>query len=252
MSERLLRVVRYLGTKTVILRALDALVEEALSATPNTQVANLLGLPAISLPLFWNGAGLPVGSQWHAPFGREDRLIRVAAERHLRRGAIMEPPAGIWDAFSARFPYQETEDQLRTLVAKKLGRNLSPIGCLPIVAGIIGSIFFERQLGGFVVVVVLGVQTVLHQQVDRSVVVDDEHAQRICHRWRFQLGSIGLSACRLRFLTGRGKAWESRPAPGTGCASRPQASNLLKSFGFPGRRPGRTARGSSEPVRNAG
>jgi len=44
-----------------------------------------------------------------------DRLIRVAAERALRRAPIMSPPDGIWDAFSARFPYQETDDQLRAI-----------------------------------------------------------------------------------------------------------------------------------------
>ena len=44
-----------------------------------------------------------------------DRLIRVAAERTLRRAPIMSPPDGMWDAFSARFPYQETDDQLRAI-----------------------------------------------------------------------------------------------------------------------------------------
>ncbi|MGH1579033.1 transcription-repair coupling factor [Planktotalea sp.] len=44
-----------------------------------------------------------------------DKLIRVAAERALRRAPIMEPPPGMWDAFSARFPYQETDDQLRAI-----------------------------------------------------------------------------------------------------------------------------------------
>jgi transcription-repair coupling factor (superfamily II helicase) len=44
-----------------------------------------------------------------------DRLIRVAAERALRRAPILEPPPGSWDAFSARFPYQETDDQLRAI-----------------------------------------------------------------------------------------------------------------------------------------
>ena len=44
-----------------------------------------------------------------------DRLIRVAAERALRRASIMSPPDGMWDAFSARFPYQETDDQLRAI-----------------------------------------------------------------------------------------------------------------------------------------
>ncbi|MEM8631731.1 MAG: transcription-repair coupling factor [Pseudomonadota bacterium] len=44
-----------------------------------------------------------------------DRLIRVAAERALRSAPVMEPPGHIWDAFSARFPYQETDDQLSAI-----------------------------------------------------------------------------------------------------------------------------------------
>ncbi|MGR3661222.1 MAG: transcription-repair coupling factor, partial [Paracoccaceae bacterium] len=44
-----------------------------------------------------------------------DRLIRLAAERILRTAPIMEPPHGMWEEFSARFPYQETEDQLSAI-----------------------------------------------------------------------------------------------------------------------------------------
>ncbi|MCV6596356.1 MAG: transcription-repair coupling factor [Mangrovicoccus sp.] len=44
-----------------------------------------------------------------------DKLIRIAAERELRRAPIMSPPDGLWDAFCARFPYQETEDQLSAI-----------------------------------------------------------------------------------------------------------------------------------------
>ena len=44
-----------------------------------------------------------------------DKLIRVAAERALRRAPILEPPPGMWDAFAARFPYEETDDQLRAI-----------------------------------------------------------------------------------------------------------------------------------------
>ncbi|MEL7261434.1 MAG: TRCF domain-containing protein, partial [Pseudomonadota bacterium] len=46
-----------------------------------------------------------------------DRLIRIAAERALRKAPILEPPPGMWDAFSARFPYQETDDQLAAIAA---------------------------------------------------------------------------------------------------------------------------------------
>lgn len=41
---------------------------------------NLSGQPGISLPLHWTDDGLPVGVQLVAPLGREDLLIRVAAQ----------------------------------------------------------------------------------------------------------------------------------------------------------------------------
>ena len=44
-----------------------------------------------------------------------DRLIRIAAERALRRAPVLEPEHHAWEAFSARFPYQETDDQMRAI-----------------------------------------------------------------------------------------------------------------------------------------
>jgi amidase len=41
---------------------------------------NATGNPAISLPLHWTDDGLPVGAQFVAPHGREDVLLRVAAQ----------------------------------------------------------------------------------------------------------------------------------------------------------------------------
>ncbi len=41
---------------------------------------NLTGQPAISVPLHWTEAGLPIGSHIVGPFGREDILLSVAAE----------------------------------------------------------------------------------------------------------------------------------------------------------------------------
>ncbi len=60
------------------------------------------------------------GGAWQAKKARlkeriremADKLIRVAAERALRRAPIMEPDAHAWEEFAARFPYQETDDQL--------------------------------------------------------------------------------------------------------------------------------------------
>ncbi len=44
-----------------------------------------------------------------------DRLIRIAAEREIRSGEPVVSPEGAYDEFAARFPYAETEDQLRAI-----------------------------------------------------------------------------------------------------------------------------------------
>ncbi|WP_102223293.1 transcription-repair coupling factor [Acidimangrovimonas sediminis] len=63
------------------------------------------------------------GGAWQAKKARlkeriremADRLIRIAAERHLRHAPVLEAPHHAWEAFSARFPYQETDDQLSAI-----------------------------------------------------------------------------------------------------------------------------------------
>ncbi len=55
-------------------------LEKALAIVPFTPPFNITGQPAISLPLHWNDAGLPIGVQLVAPYGREDVLLNVAAE----------------------------------------------------------------------------------------------------------------------------------------------------------------------------
>jgi amidase len=50
-----------------------------------TSPFNITGQPAISLPLSWNAADLPVGIQLVAAYGREDLLIRIAAQLEQAR-----------------------------------------------------------------------------------------------------------------------------------------------------------------------
>ena len=55
---------------------------------------NASGQPAINLPLHWNDAGLPIGVQLVAAYGREDLLIRVAAQLEAAAPwAHRRPPA---------------------------------------------------------------------------------------------------------------------------------------------------------------
>ncbi len=64
------------------------------------------------------------GGAWQAKKARlkarirdmAERLIRLAAERAIREGAVLTPPEGhLWDEFCARFPYAETDDQLAAI-----------------------------------------------------------------------------------------------------------------------------------------
>jgi amidase len=45
----------------------------------------MTGQPAISLPLSWNSENLPIGSHLVAEYGREDLLLRVAAQLEAAR-----------------------------------------------------------------------------------------------------------------------------------------------------------------------
>lgn len=60
--------------------ALDKMGGDKLAYTPNTQLFNQTGQPAISLPLHTSAAGLPIGVQIAAPFGGEGRLLRLSAQ----------------------------------------------------------------------------------------------------------------------------------------------------------------------------
>ncbi|AQT42636.1 transcription-repair coupling factor [Bartonella apihabitans] len=45
------------------------------------------------------------------------QLIHIAAEREMRNAPVLVPPTGSYDEFVARFPYDETDDQLRAIDA---------------------------------------------------------------------------------------------------------------------------------------
>ena len=72
-----------------------------------------------------NGAQLDRlgGGAWQAKKARlkerireiAEDLIKTAAARELKAGDILAPPDGAYDEFCARFPYEETEDQLTAI-----------------------------------------------------------------------------------------------------------------------------------------
>jgi amidase len=59
--------------------------ERAVQFVPFTPMANLSGQPAMSVPLYWNEDGLPVGAHFIGQFGGEATLFRLAAQLETAR-----------------------------------------------------------------------------------------------------------------------------------------------------------------------
>ncbi|MEO1104308.1 MAG: CarD family transcriptional regulator, partial [Pseudomonadota bacterium] len=55
-----------------------------------------------------------------------DELIKTAAARMMKKAPVIEPPTGVMDEFVAKFPYDETDDQLAAIdsVSDDLGKGL--------------------------------------------------------------------------------------------------------------------------------
>ena len=96
--ERLaMKVVNALGLGIVLTATgiVDQMAEASLSKIPFTELANLTGQPAMSVPLHWTPEGLPVGIHFMAPFGEEAMLFRLAAQLQKER-PWFEKHAPVW------------------------------------------------------------------------------------------------------------------------------------------------------------
>jgi amidase len=77
-----MKILLALGLGRVVLKSgiIEQMVTENLKWVPFTQLGNLTGTPAMSVPLHWTASGLPIGSHFVAPHGGEGMLFRLAGQ----------------------------------------------------------------------------------------------------------------------------------------------------------------------------
>ena len=109
-----------------------------------------------------------------------DRLIRIAAERELRKAPVLEPEHHAWEAFSARFPYTETDDQLRAIEDvmddMEMGRPMDRLIC-----GDVGFGKTEVAMRAAFVAAMSGVQVAV---IAPTTLLARQHYQSFAERFR--------------------------------------------------------------------
>jgi amidase len=68
------------GPLLYVLRGIEIGADEVFKFIPYTPVFNATGQPAMSVPLYWNEAGLPIGMHFVGRYGDEATLFRLAGQ----------------------------------------------------------------------------------------------------------------------------------------------------------------------------
>jgi len=94
IEKLLLGLLRRFPIGSLLRKALNELADKVgFEFAAYTPVANITGQPAMSVPLFWNKEGLPIGAHFVGRFGAEGTLFRLAAQlERARPWAGRKPP----------------------------------------------------------------------------------------------------------------------------------------------------------------
>ena len=107
-------------------------------------------------------------------------LIKTAAARELKAGDVLAPPEGAFDEFAARFPYEETEDQLSAIEAVledlQKGRPMDRLVC-----GDVGFGKTEVALRAAFVAAYAGKQVAV---VVPTTLLARQHFKNFCERFK--------------------------------------------------------------------
>ncbi|KZZ45648.1 hypothetical protein A3759_19545, partial [Thalassolituus sp. HI0120] len=77
-----MKVINAFGMHKLLLKSgmVKQMAMESLEKLPFTQLANLTGAPAMSVPLYWSQNNLPLGVQFMAPMGDDTTLLQLAKQ----------------------------------------------------------------------------------------------------------------------------------------------------------------------------
>ncbi|HLS18870.1 MAG TPA: DEAD/DEAH box helicase, partial [Paracoccaceae bacterium] len=142
-----------------------------------------------------------------------ERLIAVAAKRALRKADVLEPEidSGAYERFCARFPYQETDDQLRA-IADVLGDMASGQPMDRLICGDVGFGKTEVALRAAFVAAMSGVQVAV---VTPTTLLARQHAKEFTERF----AGTGLRVRQLSRFVGAKEAAETRKGLADGSVS---------------------------------
>ena len=77
------------------LNIIKPLAAQTFDFVPYSPLFNVTGQPAMSVPLYWNEAGLPVGMQFVGRFGDEAMLFRLGGQLERAQPWSDRVPAGL-------------------------------------------------------------------------------------------------------------------------------------------------------------